>query len=46
MANGNPNRQPGFMEAGFLLHALPLLTGLALLAVFWRRRWLFAVLAG
>lgn len=46
MANGNPNRQPGFMEASFLLHALPLLAALTLLAVFWRRRWLFAVLAG
>ncbi len=27
--NGNPNRQPGSMEAGFLLHALPLFAVLA-----------------
>ncbi len=46
MANGNPNRQPGFVEASFLLHALPLY-GLVGVAVLLRRRvWLVALWAG
>jgi hypothetical protein len=46
MANGNPNNQPGFMEARFLLNALPLygLVGIAVLA--WRKEWLLALWAG
>ncbi len=46
MANGNPNRQPSFMEASFLLNALPLyvLVGIAVLA--WRKEWLLALWAG
>jgi hypothetical protein len=44
MANGNPNRQPGFMQASFLLNTLPLyaLAGV----VFLRRGWLVALWAG
>ncbi len=44
--NGNPNRQPGFMEAGFVFHALPLFALVAVVALIWRKRWLVAVLAG
>lgn len=46
MANGNPNRQPGFMEASFLLSALPLYGLVGLAVLFWRRDWLSALWAG
>lgn len=46
MANGNPNRQPGFVEASFLLHSLTL-CALAWGAFFlWRRGWMFSLWAG
>lgn len=46
MANGNPNRQPGFMQASFLLNALPLYALVGLFVLVWRRRWLVALWAG
>lgn len=47
MANGNPNRQPGFMQASFLLNALPLYALAGLAVLLWRgRRWLVALWAG
>jgi hypothetical protein len=46
MANGNPNRQPGFVEASFLLHALPLYGLVGVAVLLWRRDWLLALWAG
>lgn len=46
MANGNPNRQPGFMQASFLLNALPLYALAGLIVLARRRRWLVALWAG
>lgn len=46
MANGNPNRQPGFMEASFLLNALPLYLLVGAIVLIWRRSWLLALWAG
>ncbi len=46
MANGNPNRQPGFMEASFLLNALPLYLLVGSIVLIWRRSWLLALWAG
>lgn len=46
MANGNPNRQPGFMEASFLLNALPLYALGGIVVLLWRREWLLALWAG
>ncbi len=46
MANGNPNNLPGFMEARFLLNALPLyaLVGVVFF-FFWRGEWLASLWA-
>lgn len=46
MANGNPNRQPGFMEASFLLNGLPLYALVGVLVLYLRRDWLSALWAG
>lgn len=46
MANGNPNRQPGFMEASFLLNALPLYVLAGIAVLIWRRDWLVALWTG
>ncbi len=46
MANGNPNNQPGFMEARFLLNALPLYALVGVVVLFWRREWLVSLWAG
>jgi hypothetical protein len=46
MANGNPNNLPGFMEARFLLNALPLYALVGIVVFFWRRDWLLALWAG
>lgn len=46
MANGNPNRQPGFMQASFLLNALPLYALAGLIVLARRKRWLVALWAG
>ncbi len=46
MANGNPNRQPGFMETSFLLNALPLFALAGILVLILRRDWLSALWAG
>lgn len=46
MANGNPNRQPGFMEASFLLNGLPLYVLVGILVLYWRKDWLSALWAG
>ncbi|MDQ3316967.1 MAG: hypothetical protein M3522_06480 [Actinomycetota bacterium] len=46
MANGNPNRQPGFMEISFLLNALPLYALVGILVLVWRKDWLSALWAG
>ncbi len=47
MVNGNPNNLPGFMEARFLLNALPLyaLVGVVFF-FFWRGEWLASLWAG
>ncbi len=45
MANGNPNRQPGFMEVSFLLNALPLYALVGILVLIWRKDWLSALWA-
>lgn len=47
MANGNPNRQPGFMEASFLLHSLTLCALAWVVCLFWRRRrWMLSLWVG
>ncbi len=46
MANGNPNNQPGFLEARFLLNALPLYALVGVVVFFWRREWLTSLWAG
>lgn len=46
MANGNPNRQPGFMEVSFLLTALPLFALVGVAVLVWRKGWLVALWAG
>lgn len=46
MANGNPNRQPGFMEISFLLNALPLYALAGTIVLIWRKDWLLALWAG
>ena len=46
MANGNPNNQPGFLEARFLLNALPLYALVGVVVFFWRREWLASLWAG
>jgi hypothetical protein len=46
MANGNPNRQPGFVEVSFLLHALPLYALVSIFVFFWRGEWLVSLWAG
>lgn len=46
MANGNPNRQPGFMEMSFLLSSLPLYALVGVLVVYLRRKWLSSLWAG
>ncbi|CAN5280039.1 hypothetical protein BH20ACT11_BH20ACT11_01060 [soil metagenome] len=46
MANGNPNRQPGFMEASFLLNGLPLYALVGVLVLYWRKQWLSSLWAG
>jgi hypothetical protein len=46
MANGNPNRQPGFMEVSFLLNAVPLYALVGILVLYWRKDWLSALWAG
>ena len=46
MANGNPNRQPGFMEVSFLLNALPLYLLVGAIVLLRRRSWLLALWAG
>ncbi len=46
MANGNPNNLPGFMEARFLLNALPLYALVGAVVFFWRKDWLSALWAG
>ncbi len=46
MTNGNPNRQPGFMEISFLLNALPLYALAGTIVLVWRKDWLSALWAG
>jgi hypothetical protein len=46
MANGNPNRQPGFMQTSFLLHALPLFALVGFVLLLWRGKWLLSLWAG
>ncbi len=46
IANGNPNNLPGFMEARFLLNALPLYALVGVVVFFWRREWLVSLWAG
>ncbi len=46
MANGNPNRQPGFMEASYLLNGLPLYALVGVLVLYWRKQWLSSLWAG
>ncbi len=46
MANGNPNRQPGFMEMSFLLNALPLYGLVGVVVLVWRSDWLLPLWAG
>jgi hypothetical protein len=43
IANGNPNNLPGFMEARFLLNALPLYALVGVVVFFWRREWLVSL---
>lgn len=46
MANGNPNRQPGFMEVSFLLNGLPLYGLVGFAVLLWRKDWLSSLWAG
>lgn len=46
MANGNPNNLPGFLEARFLLNAMPLYALVGVVVFFWRGEWLTSLWAG